>query len=108
MSCDAGLLPCPFCGGKADIIHGAPGCSFVRCSACSADTNDVSAEQAGRLWNTRASPASTLYPELVEALEKCVFSLQRYISYGDGDEYADKCVAPYRALLARAREAKGT
>jgi hypothetical protein len=55
---DAELLPCPFCGGEAEMRgHQAPefwvGCPVIGCKATT-DGFD-SQERAARAWNTRAA-----------------------------------------------------
>jgi len=62
------ILPCPFCGAEADLVHGggkatfnqAERTSFVKCRRCGAQTKEVtistefsSDEAALRLWNIR-------------------------------------------------------
>lgn len=62
------LLPCPFCGGPAQIASAGPGCHFVRCEGCTASTDDGSREQAIAAWNRRvAQPVEGLR----EAVEEC-------------------------------------
>ena len=52
------LLPCPFCGGQAEIIRfGTPRWSaIVECMECGGrlESGDEG-EESGRHWNTRAS-----------------------------------------------------
>ena len=50
------LLPCPFCGGPAQIVSGGPGCHYVRCEGCSTTGPDRLRESAIAIWNRR-SPA---------------------------------------------------
>jgi hypothetical protein len=51
------LLPCPFCGSKAEYQTGAPGCEWVNCTVCSAETpNDYRANAADN-WNRRVDAA---------------------------------------------------
>lgn len=55
-----GLLPCPHCGGEAELVRNSSGSYFVRCTnrQCAAKTrlyheNEVGARMA---WNKRAEP----------------------------------------------------
>lgn len=55
---DIELLPCPFCGGKASMMHSYP--CWVECVSCGADTPDsapVDEDGAAAAWNTRANVA---------------------------------------------------
>lgn len=72
----SGLLPCPFCGGEADVSWYAKGSSpdragyFVECEGCSAsgepfdiqgempDRDEFTKEHAIAAWNRRAATAS--------------------------------------------------
>lgn len=50
------LLPCPFCGGKAEFVPHSKwkkpwGC--VRCVKCGARTDDVKEPNAHEYWNVR-------------------------------------------------------
>ena len=62
------ILPCPFCGAEAELLHGGGKASFnqaektslVRCGRCGAQSKEVtistefsSDEAAIRLWNIR-------------------------------------------------------
>ena len=49
------LLPCPFCGGKAELcVHDATGVSWVRCVECEAGGGATSSKMAIENWNRRA------------------------------------------------------
>ena len=53
------LKPCPFCGGKAEIISGV-GFFCVSCSFCCGETNLYNTKQdAIYAWNKRAQPTFT-------------------------------------------------
>ena len=49
------LEPCPFCGGKSEILHGESMRSYViECKKCELTTPDFSAiEAALNYWNNR-------------------------------------------------------
>lgn len=65
------LLPCPFCGGHAELSHTHTVAWFVECNNCGCnlddpnatgeDSNDLlvhreSAKRAAARWNTRFNP----------------------------------------------------
>lgn len=56
------LLPCPFCGGKAEYWGSSAlwglFCNIsVHCTVCCVDTKDFgSNDDAGLFWNTRTKP----------------------------------------------------
>lgn len=56
---DAGLSPCPFCGG-ADLFDstGNGGGYFMACGTCGAEGPPGPQEVFMALWNTRAKVAS--------------------------------------------------
>ena len=48
------LLPCPFCGGKAYLANvEMVGCSYVVCTDCRIQGDDMSKERAVATWNSR-------------------------------------------------------
>lgn len=49
------LKPCPFCGGEAKWKSGGPGCAYVVCASCPAETDDGSMPRIREAWNTRAA-----------------------------------------------------
>lgn len=50
---NAEFLPCPFCGGKAAFIKGAP-YPTVECSECGVNTGDcITKNVAADAWNQR-------------------------------------------------------
>lgn len=73
---DQGLLPCPFCGGEAEMSFYARGASpdvaghYVECTECSAggEPFDIQGEMPDRVeytkskaiaaWNTRTPPTT--------------------------------------------------
>ncbi len=60
-----GLLPCPFCGGGAELGDGRFHDWKVNCEKCWAEITHVDHDTVIKLWNTR-TPA---IPALCEALE---------------------------------------
>jgi hypothetical protein len=69
---DAELLPCPFCGGDAEMRgHKAPefwvGCPAIACKATTEGFG--SQERAARAWNTRANQLAVIGPDAVERLK---------------------------------------
>ena len=57
---DETLLPCPFCGGKAEFDYDDDGINWISCSTCGVSTDtayhtDVDARETLRdVWNRRA------------------------------------------------------
>jgi len=63
------LLPCPFCGGEAEWKTGGPGCAWVSCTKCPAETGDGSIPRITAAWNTRAPTpvaAAMAVPEVMD------------------------------------------
>lgn len=52
VSAASGLKPCPFCGGKAKLLHVGAG-RIVKCGSCGASTS-FAAENPAKEWNRRA------------------------------------------------------
>lgn len=58
------LLPCPFCGGEAEVCSGMPspvdsdlvGHPFVRCDECSLVLPGNTKQSAVAAWNLRSLP----------------------------------------------------
>lgn len=47
------VLPCPFCGGEAFVVHNG----WVECEKCVAETTYYGSKEAAIMsWNTRAAP----------------------------------------------------
>lgn len=68
---DNNLLPCPFCGGKADsrCTAGPYPDWFVECTECHASASVISEDKLDG-WNSRAQPASQATPKaLMLAME---------------------------------------
>ncbi len=61
------LLPCPFCGGNAEIITGPIADRFgVRCTSCGVWRDDRAKERLGAIyaWNTRAAQPVAVAPRI--------------------------------------------
>ena len=54
------LKPCPFCGGEAEWKSGGPGCAWVSCKKCPAETGDGSIPRIIAAWNRRADTAEVI------------------------------------------------
>ena len=46
------LKPCPFCGGKAELVEGSDGWC-VYCKECDCEMVRFTKKQAVKIWNTR-------------------------------------------------------
>ena len=65
---DKRLLPCPFCGGGAEVIETEIDW-YVRCTKCSGRVQaTISEQEAIRQWNTRKP-----MDQIVERLEEATF-----------------------------------
>jgi hypothetical protein len=115
------LLPCPFCGGEADIFTPsfpmAADCDdiYVRCGQCDAmgpqvlfdqdthDADDLGAltAEAVKGWNTR--PLSTDKERLIEALDR-LYDLADGFSVS-GVYFSDACFTDNVAALKAAADA---
>jgi Lar family restriction alleviation protein len=63
------LKPCPFCGGKPYLANvELVGCSYVVCTDCRAQGDDMSKDHAILSWNTRTAPFDPLSDPRVKAL----------------------------------------
>lgn len=84
------LKPCPFCGGEAEWIIGGPGCAFISCKTCPAETGDGSIPRILEAWNTRAA-LSTTPPAPVTTYERELRKLLDCMQAVDDEaERADK------------------
>jgi len=66
---DAQLKPCPFCGGPAEWKSGGPGCAWISCKQCPAETGDGSIQRVKDAWNRRADIAALQSQARESALE---------------------------------------
>lgn len=51
------LKPCPFCGTKAELFHGRPGCPDKECPAYQFYEDDAAISP--QIWNRRADPGDS-------------------------------------------------
>lgn len=71
--CGMALLPCPFCGGAADMKYFNYSCQYyAECSnwKCNGKSHRLSPEEAAAQWNTRAVNQSALFERAMEALKE--------------------------------------
>ncbi|MBK9215780.1 MAG: Lar family restriction alleviation protein [Chloracidobacterium sp.] len=55
------LLPCPFCGGKAEFVphpNWKPPWGWIRCIKCGSRSDDVKERDAHEYWNRRFTKPS--------------------------------------------------
>lgn len=74
------LLPCPFCGRRAELRHDKEGFSFVICSndGCYVRTNScLNDNKAITLWNNRMPKK-----RILEKLEEKAYSEEKMSIYG--------------------------
>lgn len=108
------LLPCPFCGGEAELLHedamrGLGKSVSVWCPNCGARTGKSWSgnREAIAAWNTRAIEAAEadLLGKALEALR--MVSSIRPANWDDGED--DEMIASFNvvdAVLSQAREVK--
>jgi Lar family restriction alleviation protein len=78
------LKPCPFCGGKPYLANvEMAGCSYVVCTDCRTQSDDMSKERAITQWNTRADIAAAMV-----AAERALW-VQAIEHYFDGSAVSD-------------------
>ena len=91
------LLPCPFCGGKAELVEGDE-CAYVQCldmkmhRAMFVDGDNAAGLEAAEQWNRRAALAAAPQPDPVDR-EKLV---------GLIEEASDAWAAPGFVMGSRA------
>lgn len=111
------LLPCPFCGGKAELNtwgNDRDGCHVAKviCDSCSASADSFETQdQAITAWNRRASPSPDLSAEnarLGEALKQAQKALAMCIEPSKiTGSTVQSAFANITAAEARARQALG-
>ena len=81
MSDEIKLLPCPFCGEKAEIIKHRSGGYAVECTECYGKTHrSVTEKLAIERWNTR-KPIDRIVEQLQEKSTEAVNAADREISF---------------------------
>lgn len=110
------LLPCPFCGGPAELTGFKAPEFWVRCPAigCKASTEGFgSKERAIQAWNTRTSHlpeevARVIYPEAFEEPTPHASTVYRCMAYhearADALERADRILSLKNPTAKRAGE----
>jgi Lar family restriction alleviation protein len=86
------LLPCPFCGGAAEM-HAAEYGDGMRavCSGCGLELEAQSTAQVTRLWNTRTPPAAS--EDVVAKVAWAIDSLRVGIEFATGEDLARAAIA---------------
>lgn len=75
------LLPCPFCGGKAEVMTSA-GISTVCCGGCQTMIGMYPSDQKAReAWNTRYKETTVYDKE--EVIEGCTVQILTNTETGD-------------------------
>lgn len=73
---EVALLPCPFCGGEAELYSTVPthgGFWWCVCRDCGASTSFGSEAEAIVAWNARADDAASEMAQRIQSLElECV------------------------------------
>ena len=97
----AALLPCPFCGGQAQLRAGGPLMYYVDCGGCSAADGDCGYDHIVTKWNTRPLDAATRNAALDEAVSACKIQFLDFpISDEDTayNEGVEACISIIEAL----------
>ncbi len=78
------LLPCPFCGGAAEMLHYESDGYLVLCPACQGMVENwvLTEEEAAAVWNRRPKPP--------ECPDDC--------KYGRNSDKCDDCIRNARAV----------
>lgn len=102
------LLPCPFCGGEAEL-GGMDGNLYVRCISCLCDGPifQHTVAEAISTWNTRSgiSPTQSDKDKEIERLREVLIEIER-IYYNEGEDVKRRA-ARMRALASEALEERG-
>ena len=105
------LKPCPFCGGKAEWRSGGPGCSWITCTSCPAETADGSIRRIRDVWNTRTnsipSPEALIRAALEVAAEKAKNKLDQKQLFKEAQSVSDAIRALKDDLAAIRKAAEG-
>jgi hypothetical protein len=100
------LLPCPFCGGKAEHDTDDLGCHGIRCMDCTIYLGAYSTKnRAAQVWNKRPSTAAAISEGEREALERAAKAVEHCATLPDttvgGARLAETDAAFLRSLVAR-------
>lgn len=69
------LLPCPFCGGEADIYAISENIMNVRCTNCYGETcSYFKAKDAIEAWNTRAERTCKIEGGYYDEVMECFYT----------------------------------
>ena len=89
------LLPCPFCGGKADYCE--TNAWWVQCNECNAETDaDMSPEAAAEIWNRRTPPPSSHMRAPYDLRLKIGKALDQIVCDDSTPEQVDKFIETFR------------
>lgn len=100
------ILPCPFCGGKAEWKSGGPGCAWIACKSCPAETGDGSIPRIIEAWNRRAIPATDARADALREAVKALRDWQDALIANGLHETALTVGMAADAVLALIGEAK--
>ncbi len=109
---DETLLPCPFCGGKAEFDYDDDGLNWISCSKCGISTDtayhtDVDARETLRdVWNRRAlQPGNSAQPVTVpdepwriEAEKQAEIYGQSFVVFRNGEK--PQCADPTKVVIS--------
>jgi hypothetical protein len=94
------LLPCPFCGGKAEIEQYGDKrrSTIIACTECACRLENGETFRHGTIWNTRAA----MQPSVADAAmrDQLIAILDRDRKWPDAEETADAILAALPAMIA--------
>lgn len=76
------LLPCPFCGGNADLCEADDETWYIACVSCGCGTNpcEASEDDLAAAWNRRATPAGNAVRAVWDAVNPGEARVGRFIA----------------------------